>query len=131
MANISNMEMASKVVSLDSVSHNKGFLGMFSSYTYTPTGSKLSGRFVEYKTEVERQLLNILEGNQEETAKLPGGYLRTNAADLGTLRLDVCESADGNFYALQLFRYDQYVYKPVTDVKIFEGSAAAEIQRLF
>jgi len=125
------MEMASKVVSLDSVSKKKGFLGLTTKYVYNPTNSQLNGRFIEYKSEMEKSLLNILDGNIDEMAKLPGGYLRNNAADLGTLRLDICESADGNFYALQLFRYDQYIYKPLSDVKVFEGANAAEIQRLF
>jgi len=130
MANIKNMEMAAKLISLDNIELQKKFFGLSSKYVYTPTGSELKGEYREYKSEEERALMTIINGSIGETQELANGYLTDHAATLGALRLDVCTTADKQFAALQLFRYDQYIYKPLCEVKTFAGAKAQEIYRL-
>ncbi len=50
---------------------------------------------------------------------------------LGNVLLEACVSDDKQFAALQLFRYGNLKYNPVTDVQIYEGDNAALISSFF
>ena len=45
--------------------------------------------------------------------------------------LEMCVAADGRFTALQLFRFVNYEYTPVTEVCIYEEAESLLIQKLF
>ena len=45
-------------------------------------------------------------------------------ADMGNVRLEGCKSADRQFAALQLLRFSDFEYRPVTDVRFYEGRTA-------
>lgn len=126
MANINSL-MIGKTLSTDPrVTIKKGFMGFGAKGTYNATQSNLKAYRKEYDIPVGEQIYKIMEN----------GIGKTNATDkfqqkdLGTFMLEVVVSDDNQFLALRLYRFD-FSYKPVTELKIYEGKDAEALSSLF
>ena len=124
------MEMAPQLLSRSDVSLKKGFLGFGTKLMYSPTDSPLKGEYYEFKGGIELQLMKVVKGDIAELKEMPDHFLKDNVSTLGNLRLDVVSSDDKKFIAVQLFNYDQYIYNPISDVKVFTDAEAQEIARM-
>jgi len=113
--------MADKLFSHQDISVGKGFLGLGTKVTYTPTNSKVAGIWKDFNEENGRIIRNLLKATPEEMAQFVQNPPTVQSADYGSYRLEACVSADRQFAALQLLHYADFLFEPVTDVRFFEG----------
>ena len=129
MAKIQHMEMGATVMSLDEIKVKKGFLGLSVKLVYMPTNSAIKVKENEYSAEDGRRLESILatepENIEEAISKFP-----VSAIGMGNVKLQACISKDFQFAAVQLLSFQDFDYKPITDVCVYEGEAAKAIARL-
>lgn len=123
--------MAEAVFSKGCVSVEKTFLGIKEKLFYTPTKSKIDVLQHEYTPENGRRierLLNADTASLENTVKTEG---KVPATMVGHVRLDICMSRDRRFAVLQMFRFINNEYQPVTNVCFYEGHNAELITSIF
>lgn len=117
------MEMAAALSKDSRIDTRKGFLGLSRKLVYMPTGDTIKCKVGEYAPNMEERLLALLrsEGMQlrNEVAK---GTIPCVA--VGHLRLEVAYTEDLEFLAVQLFRFSNFSYEPLTDLRIAEGEEA-------
>ena len=56
---------------------------------------------------------------------------RFTESAIGQYMLEMCLSEDRKFAALQLQRFSDFSFKPVSELKVYEGDSAAAIASLF
>ena len=115
MASLHNMLMAGTVVGDDRIEVKSSFFGLCKTAVYQPTGSKLTAVILEFPQ--DRAVV-------QETGKLV-------EKSLGNVRLEALISADKQFAAAQLFRYNDLMFHPDGNIRYFEGRAAEAISGLF
>lgn len=54
-----------------------------------------------------------------------------SAIGMGNVKMEACISDDHQFAAIQLLAFKDFDYKPVTEMKVYTGKAAAAFARLF
>ncbi len=119
MAKVSKLDMAQEVLSHSNITTQKTFLG--EKVIYTPTGSKVKAYQREYSTsdgELAARLLTAPEGKLEQMAAKARGVIKPA---IGSIRIDMCISADRQFAAFQVFKFVNLVYQRDSDVIIYEG----------
>ena len=130
MAKINHIEMGEDVMALNDVQVKKGFMGWSVKLIYKPTQSKIQIKEKEYTAEDGKKLENILTAAPAEVetaiSKFP-----VSAISMGNFKLQACLSDDSQFAALQLLAYKDFVYKPVTEMKVYTGRTAEVFSRLF
>ena len=57
--------------------------------------------------------------------------LKIERVEVSNVRVDAAVSADSQFAAVQLLRFMDYLYQPVSEVRMFEGPAAQAVCSLF
>lgn len=121
MPSIQSLEMGSKILSNAKISIKKSLFGQTA--IYLPTNSKLKAYRQGYNADngikVER-ILNAPTDKLEETIK--GSTIKQS--DIGNVQLEACVSSDGQFAAFKLFRFVDFKYKAISDLKLFEGDQA-------
>lgn len=122
--------MASKVLALPLVQSQKSFL-FGKSYFYVNQGNKLKAKIYDYSPKNGKLLQKIMLAPQTHLPLLVEEYGSIPKADIGNYHLEMCVAEDRRFTALQLFRFVNYEYTPVTDVCIYEEDASLLIQKLF
>lgn len=130
MPSIKNLEMAAAISAYKNIHIQKSFFGLSQKVVYAPTGSVVSVRVNEYApAEGERlvHLLSLSPGKIESELLAKG---KPQPTEVGHFRLEVCLSDDRQFCALQLFRFTDFSYVPVSDPRFFEGEDAQVIARL-
>lgn len=131
MANFKKLEMA-KVLSHDSrIVIRKSFFGFITTAVFAPTGSTLTifqNDYTSEQGEVLKRLLACSSDNLEQFTKQVGII---TPSPMGPARIEGCISADHQFAALQLFGYSDFEYRPLTEVKTYEGWEAELISTLF
>jgi len=130
MANIKNMEMSKTLFSKDFISVNKSLFGLRTNVVYMPTSSEVKGFTREYATVPGQRVEALLATDPSQLERVVEGMDKIEGNDIGTMRLEGCVSNDRQFAAFQLFTYSQYLYKPLTEVKIYEGHDAELISKV-
>lgn len=97
---------------------------------YVPTGCRVRATVLEYSPSegerLERLLdmpLNKMDADIDEKGKPQAGAN-------GNFRLEVCLSDDHQFCALQLFRYTDFRYRPLSESRFYEGTDVEYITKL-
>lgn len=130
MAKINHLEMGAEVMALEDIEVKKTFFGMSLKLIYKPTQSIVKVKENEYSAEDGRKLENILntepENVEEAIRKFP-----VSAIGMGNMKMEACISDDHQFAAIQLLAFKDFDYKPVTEMKVYTGKAAAAIAKLF
>lgn len=130
MAKIYHLEMGAEVMALEDIEVKKTFFGMSLKLIYKPTQSIVKIKENEYSAEDGRKLENILntepENVEEAIQKFP-----VSAIGMGNIKMEACISDDHQFAAIQLLAFKDFDYKPVTEMKVYIGKAAAAIAKLF
>lgn len=129
MANIKNMEMAEALSQNSNITIKKAFLGLKQTVVYNPTQSPCTTYVLDYAPEVGERLERLLNMAADKMrAELAKGALKP--VPIGNVRLEAVVSTDGQFAAVQLFRFTDFKYHNFTPLKTFEGEEAAVIVEL-
>lgn len=130
MSKIKHMDMGAEVMALDDIKVEKSFFGMSIKLVYNPTGSVVKTKEKEYSAEDGRKLENILSTKPENVEEAIQNF-PVSAIGMGNMKLEACISEDHQFAAVQLLSFKDFDYKPVTEVNVYTGNAAAAIAKLF
>ena len=130
MSNISNLKMSTAVASHPKVSLKSNLFGIFKTYYYEPSKSELATDQKYLNEDNFRQLSIIASKTDKNQQEMPDTSAPIHYSSVCNHRLDICKSADNNFIALQLFTYEDYLYKPVSKVYFFEGNAAQRLAKI-
>ena len=131
MANITNLEMGKAVSGHIHVAIKKSFFGLKQTGIYTPTMSPIDVKIFDFNQDLGKRIekmLNCPDDKLEEAVKEVG---KINSVTIGNVQLEVCLSQDHQFAALQLFKYAELMYHPVTPPRFYEGEKAVLISSLF
>ena len=129
MPSFKDLEMASAVSAYRNITIKKS---LFSKKAiYTPTQSPVKVMVLEYTpTEGERleRLLSMPLDKMVADIQQKGA---PKTAPIGHYRFEVCLAEDGQFCAIQLFRFMDFKNSPVFEPRFYEGKDVAAIARLF
>lgn len=130
MSKINHLEMGAEVMALEDIEVKKSFLRLSTKLIYKPTNSVVKVKENEYSAEDGKKLANILATEpahvEEAIQKFP-----VSSIGIGNVKLEACISDDQQFAAVQLLGFKDFDYKPVSDVKVYTGKAAAAFAKLF
>ena len=121
MTSISNLEMAKALSSHPHVTIKRVFFSFIQRAIYQPTLSTIDVHIQDYTSEMGakwEKILNTPEAQLKEVIKQVGEIQK---ADISNMRLEACISRDRQFLALQLFRFVDFQYHPMTEARFFEG----------
>ena len=124
MESINNMEIASSVVAHPNIFVKHGFLGFSTKLYYRPTLALVDCIRKYYPVATGDAIQQFLIKFQCNPQCAENTKLSMNYDPNGSYRLEMCVARDHQFIALQLSRYSDLDYNPVTDVSIFEEKEA-------
>jgi len=124
MASLKNMEMASVVASHPHIFVKHGFLGLYSKVYYRPTLAEVDCIRNYYTVSSGNAIHQFLLKFQNDPSCAEHTHLKLDFDPNGNYCMELCVARDSSFCAVQLFRYGELEYVPVTEVKIYEGREA-------
>lgn len=130
MASINNLEMAETIANNSNIKISKGFLGIGSKATYTPTNSKLNAVINYYNAEDAQAFVKLINAAETEIASLAKKVTPPAKLSISNYRLEACVTDDKQFVAIQVLSYADFRNTPICDVKYFEGEAAQAISAM-
>lgn len=128
MANINQLEMGEFISKHPHITVKKSLFGLSSKVVYEPTQSKVDVLRRDYDQAHGEQLRQLLAKPVVELEKEGQGSVPQS--NIGSVRLEGCLSQDHQFVALQLLTYSDFMYKPMTDVLVYEGKDADVVARI-
>lgn len=127
MASINNLEMAETIANNSNIKISKGFLGIGSKATYTPTNSKLNAVINYYSAEDAQAFVKLINAAETEVASQAKKVTPPSKLSISNYRLEACVTDDKQFVAIQVLSYADFRNTPICDLKYFEGEAAQAI----
>lgn len=130
MASIKNLEMAETISNNPNIKISKGFLGIGSKATYTPTNSKLNAVINYYKAEDAQAFVRLINTAETEVVSKAKKMTPPTKLSISNYRLEACVTDDRRLVAIQVLSYADFHNTPICDLKYFEGEAAQAIAAL-
>lgn len=131
MAKIKNLHMADAVISNNDIRVTSTFFGLGEKATYLPTSSRITARVYDYTASDGERMASLLSKSIDEIAQfVKNGNIVANVP-IGNVRAEACGTADNQFIMVQLLRFIDFDYRPMTDVHVFVGSDAEVVASLF
>lgn len=131
MAKIKNLHMADAVISNNDIRVASTFFGLGEKATYLPTDSRITARVYDYTASDGERMASLLSKSIDEIAQfVKNGNIVANVP-IGNVRVEACVTADNQFLMVQLLRFIDFDYRPMTDVQVFVGSDAEVVASLF
>ncbi|MGN0281937.1 MAG: hypothetical protein ACI4B3_06530 [Prevotella sp.] len=130
MTKIKNLEMAEAISNHSDVTVGKAFFGLCEKALYVPTGSRVKAEVYEFSQDNGERLAKLLTGPMAQIEKEVARGSKVRSTPIGNMRAEVCKSADGNFLAIQLFRFADFHYNPFTEFLIFTGNEAEMVGKV-
>lgn len=127
MANIKNLGMAEELLANPHISVRKSFFGMVTDYIYTPTGGKIKVVQKIYNSGDGDAIKGMLSLGAEGLKKELKGKGLPEPVNIGNMQFNICYSSDFQFVAMQMEKFVDFFYKPVTDLVVAEGDDARQI----
>lgn len=127
MASINNLEMAETIANNSNIKISKGFLGIGSKATYTPTNSRLKAVINYYSAEDAQAFVKLIKMAEGEVISQAKKMTPPTKLSISNYRLEACVSDDNQFVAIQVLSYADFRNTPICDLKYFEGEAAQAI----
>lgn len=127
MAKFNSLVMVKHFIGDSRISIQKSFFGLCKKYTYTPTGSCIIAIRKEYTPSDGSKIERALTANASDRVSQLAALEKMNQTTLGNYMLEMYQSEDGQFAALQLSQFKQLSYEPVTPVCVFEGKDATVV----
>lgn len=131
MASLNNMEMAAQVTAHKDIDIKKTFFGLKTQVIYKPTNCPVDCFRKEYAPDAESSLNKLLDNTGEQLAKAAKAVADIKEVDMGNVRLEAALSRDHQFAALQIVKFTNFNYLPVSDVKFLMGADAAAVAVIF
>ena len=119
--------MAETIYNNPNIKISKGFLGMGSKATYTPTNSKLKAVINYYSAEDAQAYVKLIKMAEGEVVSQGKKMTPPAKLSISNYRLEACVADDKQFVAIQVLSYADFRNTPICDVKYFEGEAAQAI----
>ena len=130
MASLNNLEISETICNNPNIKISKGFLGMGSKATYTPTNSKLNAVINYYSAEDAQAFVKLIKMVGEEVISQAKKMTSPTKLSISNYRLEACVTDDKQFVAIQVLSYADFRNTPICDLKYFEGEAAQAIAAL-
>ena len=130
MPNIKNLEMADAVFSKRYIRIQNSFFGLSQKVIYAPTESRVKAIIQEYSTDEGRNLEKLLSLPLEKLANVLASTSIPAPTAVGNYQLQACVSDDHEFCAVQLFRFADLMYHPLSDPLFCEGQVAKALAKL-
>lgn len=131
MTKIKNLEMANAISNNNDITINTTLFGLCEKATYVPTGSRIKAQTFEYSPMNGERLSILLNSNIDEINRQLNRGIMVRSTPVGNMRAEICQSADRHFLAVNLLRFSNFRYDPVSEVKFFCGHDAEIVSRLF
>ena len=131
MSRFFSVFMASAVSKHPHVSIKKSLFGLFAKSYYNVTKSQIGSYENSYSRETGERIKPLFSIGDKYVIGCTKDIGLLHQQPNGNYRLDICISRDRQFIALQLFHFENLMYRPVTDVRYFEGEQAEAIEKLF
>ena len=131
MSRFFSVEIASAVSEHPHVSIKKSFFGLFANAYYNITNSQIDSYENSYSRETGERIKPLFSVGDKYVIGCTKDIGLLHQQPNGNYRLDICISRDRQFIALQLFHFENLMYRPVTDVRYFEGEQAKKKKKLF
>lgn len=131
MASLSQMEIGSSLVKYPSIELHKSFLGLKKTLVYSPTSEKISLETYEYTPDKSSKIEQILKADNSTLQQVVEKTGEIEKAATSNLRLELAFSEKQSFAAVQLFRFVDFQYQPVTEIRYYEGDSAKLIAKAF
>lgn len=93
---------------------------------YKPTESAVKAYRQEYDLANGKLVGKILDAPAEVLEEAIKGT-KIKKSDIGNMQLEACISNDRQFAAFRLFQFVDFEYKPISDLKVYEGDKASLI----
>ena len=131
MSRFFSVEIAPAVSEHPHVSIKKSFFGLFANAYYNVTNTQIDSYENSYSRETGERIKPLFSVGDKYVIGCTKDIGSLHQQPNGNYRLDICISRDRQFIALQLFHFENLMYRPVTDVGYFEGEQAEAIDNLF
>ena len=131
MAKIKNLHMADAVISNNDIQVTSTFFGLGEKATYLPTDSRITARVYDYTASDGERMASLLSKSIDEIAQFVKNGNIVATVPIGNVRAETCVTADNQFLMVQLLRFIDFDYRPMTDVQVFVGSDAEVVASLF
>lgn len=129
MPSIKNLEMAAAVSAYPNITIKKS---LFSTKAlYTPTMSPVKVSVLEYAPAEGERMERLLRLPLDKMAAEISQKGKPMPTPVGHFRLEIGQSEDGQFCALQLFRFVDFKNQAVTEPQFYEGQQAEVVLKLF
>ena len=128
MPSIKNLEMAGAVSAYKNIEIKKSLFS--TKAVYTPTQSPVKVMVLEYAPSEGERLERLFSLSPDKMAAEIEQKGKPQPAAIGHFRLEVCLSADGQFCALQLFRFADFKNNAVFEPRFYEGHDAEAVAAL-
>lgn len=131
MSRFNSIEMAKTVSSHAHISTQKTFFGLLTKAYYIPTGSTIRSYENYFRPELHDDLTALFTLKEEQMSHFISRLKGVKSVPNGNLRLDLCVSDDRQFVAIQLYQFQNFLYRPISEIRYFEGPLAEQVQDLF
>ena len=108
----------------------KSFFGLFKSVYYIPTHSKVQSYEFYYDRLTKEDLEPILKVDDEKLAESTK-HVKLSSVPNGNLKVELCLSQDRQFAAVRLYQFQNFLYRPLSEIRYFEGEVALLVGNLF
>ena len=130
MTNFNNLEMGEAISMHPHIIIKKSFFGLRKQLVYQLTQSPIDIIINDYSAENGALIEKVLMSPKDKLEKTAQSVGKVQKSAIANMRLEVCLSRDHQFAALQLFRFVDFKYQPLTDVHCFEGKNAALVAQV-
>lgn len=130
MTSIKNLAMAPAVVAFQRVATKSTMLGLKKLYIYVPSQSAITGLSEEFDPTQGDKMIKLMALPLEKIEEEVKAHPKPTPTAVGHVRLEACISADEKFVAVQTFRFIDFGYQKVFDVKFFEGDDATRMAKI-
>lgn len=130
MANYSNLEMGVAISNHPHIIIKKSLFGLRKQLVYQPTQSPIDVVINDYDAENGALIERVLRASTENLSKVVEAVGKVKATPIANIRLEACLSRDHQFVALQLFRFVDFKYQPLTDMHCYEGPSASLVAQV-
>lgn len=129
MSSLKSLDMAAAMSTYNNIVIKKTLFS--TKAVYKPTGSPVKAMVLEYSPSEGERVARLLNMPLDKMAADIEQNGKPVAGANGNFRLEVCISSDRQFCALQLFRYADFSYCPLSEPRLFEGEEVENLAKLF
>lgn len=131
MENFKSLAISKHFVGDSRIHIKKSFFGLCKKYYYAPTGSLITAYRKEYTPSDGYKIEQAMNSDPSVRLKQMATLGKMPTTALGNYMLEMYQSADCQFAAVQLYQFKQLSYEPVTPVYTFEGEDASTVANAF